>query len=44
MSQFSEALLAIDKFSILPQRVIDCAPGLGGINYVYVPDCPTLSI
>ncbi len=34
MGQFSNVLLAIDKLQILPQRTLDCGPGLGGLRVV----------
>ncbi len=36
MDQFSKVLLAIDKIHTEPQRALDCVPGLGGLNQVYV--------
>ncbi len=35
MGQFSKVLLAIDNAHTVPQRVMDCGPGLGGLNQVY---------
>ncbi len=35
MSQFSKVLMAIDKAHTVPQRVLDCGPGLG--TYIYKP-------
>ncbi len=42
MSQFSNALLAIDKGQTVPQRALDYGPGLGRLNQVYGPNHPTL--
>ncbi len=33
MGQFRKVLLAIDKVHTVPQRALDCGPGLGGLNY-----------
>ncbi len=37
MGQFSKVLLAIDNEYPVAQRALDCGPGLGGLNQVYVP-------
>ncbi len=42
MGQFSNVLLAIDKAHTVPKRTLDCRLGLGGLNQVYRPNCPTL--
>ncbi len=34
MGQFS-------KVHTVPQRALYCGPGLGGLNQVYEPNCPT---
>ncbi len=44
MGQFRKVLLAIDKAHTVPQRALDCRPGLGGLNQVYRPNCPTSSV
>ncbi len=45
MVQFSKVLLAIDKVhTVVPQMALDCRPGLGGLNQVYGPNCPTSSV
>ncbi len=44
MGQFSNVLLAIDKEHTVPQRALDCRPGLGGLNQVHGPNCPTPSV
>ncbi len=31
MCQFSKVLLAIDNAYTVPQRALDCGPGLGGV-------------
>ncbi len=33
MDQYSKVLLAIDQVHTVPQRALDCAPGLGGLNH-----------
>ncbi len=43
MSQFSKVLLAINNAHIVPQRALDCEPGLGGLNQVYGSNCPVHS-
>ncbi len=43
MGQFSNVLLAFDKSHTVPQRALDCGPGLGGLNQVYGPNCHTPS-
>ncbi len=40
MGQFSKA---IDNAHTAPQRDLDCGPGLGWLNQVYGPNCPTPS-
>ncbi len=32
MGQFSRVLLAIDNAHTVPQRALDCEPGLGGLR------------
>ncbi len=32
MGQFSKILLAIDNAQAVPQRALDCGPGLSGLN------------
>ncbi len=44
MGQFSKVLLSIDNVHTVPQRALDCGTGLGGLNQVYVPNCPTPSV
>ncbi len=44
MGQFSKVLLAIDNSHTVPHRDLDCKPGLGGLNQVYEPNCPTPSV
>ncbi len=44
MGQFSKVLLAIDKAYTVPQRALECRPGLGGLNQVYGPNHPTPSV
>ncbi len=44
MGQFSYVLLTIDKANTVSQRVLDCRPGLGGLNQVYGPNHPTPSV
>ncbi len=44
MGQLSKVLLAVDNAHIVPQRALDCGPGLGGLNQVYGPNCPTPSV
>ncbi len=34
MGQFSKVLLAIDKVHTIPQRALDCGPGLGGKTHM----------
>ncbi len=34
-------ILTIDK--VHPAPVLNCGPGLGGLNQVYGPNCPTPS-
>ncbi len=43
MGQFSKVLLAIDNAHTVPQRTLNCGPGLAGLNQVktYGPNCPT---
>ncbi len=35
MGQFRNVLLVSDKVHTLPERALDCRPGLGGLNQVY---------
>ncbi len=44
MGKFSKVLLAIDNAHTVPQRALDCRPGLGGLRQLYGPNCPTLSV
>ncbi len=44
MGQFSNVLLAIGKTNTVPQRALDCGPGLGGFNHVYGPNHSTPSV
>ncbi len=44
MGQFSNVLLAIDKAHTVPQRLMDCGPGLGGLNQLNGLNHPTLSV
>ncbi len=44
MGQFSTVLLDIDKVHTVPQRALYCGPGLGGLNQIYGPNCPTPSV
>ncbi len=44
MAQFNKVLLAIDKVHTVPQRALDCRPGLGRLNQVYGPNHPTPSV
>ncbi len=44
MGQFSNVILVIDKTHTVPQRVLDCEPGLGGLNQVDGANCPTPSV
>ncbi len=44
MGQFSKVLLDIDKVYTVTQRALDCRPGLGELNQVYVPNHPTPSV
>ncbi len=37
MGQCIKVLLAIDEAHTVPQRVLDCRPGLGGLNQVCGP-------
>ncbi len=38
MVQFSNVLLAIDNAYTVPQRALNCRPGLGGLSQVYGPN------
>ncbi len=38
MGHFNNVLLAIDKAHTVPQRALDCGPGLGGLKQVYGPN------
>ncbi len=40
MGQFNEVLLAIDSAHTIPQRALDCGPGLGGLNHIMGPTVP----
>ncbi len=45
MGQFGIALLTlIDKVHTVPQRALDCKPGLCGLNQVYGPNHQTPSV
>ncbi len=44
MGQFNKVLLDIDSVHTVPQRALDCRPGLGGLNQVYMPNRPTPSV
>ncbi len=44
MGQFSKVLLVIDNAHIVPQRAMDCGPGLCGLKQVCVPNHPTPSV
>ncbi len=41
MGQFSNVLLVIVKANTVPQRALDCGPGLGGLNKAHMPNCRT---
>ncbi len=41
MGQYSKVLLAIDKVYTIPQNALDFRLGLGGLNHIYGPNCPT---
>ncbi len=41
MGQFCKA---IDNVQTVTQTALDCRPGLGGLNQVYGPNCPTPSV
>ncbi len=41
MGQFSKVLLGIDNAHTVPQRALDCGPGLGVLKQVM---CPSLAI
>ncbi len=44
MGQFSiKSIIAIDSAHTVPQRALDCRPGLGELNHVYGPNHPTPS-
>ncbi len=43
MGQFSKVLLLLIVHTV-PQRALDCGPGLGGLNQVYGPNRPTPSV
>ncbi len=34
-------VFAIDQGHIVPQMAMECRPGVGGLNQVYGPNCPT---
>ncbi len=40
MDQLVHVILPIDKVHIAPQRVLDCGPGLDGLNQVMGPTVP----
>ncbi len=40
MSQFNKVQLAIDKVHTVPQRTLDCRPGLGGLTRFMGPIVP----
>ncbi len=44
MDQFSKILLSIDNAHTVPQRVLECRPGIGGLSQVHGPNCPTPSV
>ncbi len=39
-----QSTIAIDNAHTVPQRALDCGSGLGGLNQVYRPNCPTPSV
>ncbi len=41
MGKFSKVLLGIDNAHTVPERALDCGPGLGGLNQVYGYNRPT---
>ncbi len=41
MDQLVNVILAIDKVLTELQSVIDCSSGLGGLNQIDGPNCPT---
>ncbi len=43
MGKFSKVLLAIDNMHAVPQRALDCGPGLGGLHQVYKDELQTLT-
>ncbi len=40
MGQLSKVLVAFDNIYTVPQRSLDCGPGLGGLNQVMGPISP----
>ncbi len=40
MDQLVNVLFSIDKAHTVPQRTMDCGPGLGGLNQVTSPTDP----
>ncbi len=44
MGQIKQSTIAIDNAHTVPQRVLDCGPGLGGLNQVYGSNRPTPSV
>ncbi len=40
MAQFRNALLAINTTNTVPQRALDCGPGLDGLNHIISPNIP----
>ncbi len=43
MGHFNK-LLSLMKMHTAPHMTLDCGPGLGGLNHVYGPKCPTSSV
>ncbi len=43
MGLFIKVTITIDSAHTVPQRSLDCGPGLGGLNQVYGPNCPNPS-
>ncbi len=43
MGQSSKLLMLLIMHTA-PHRALDCGPGLGGLNQVYRPNCPTPSV
>ncbi len=40
VDQLVNVILAIDKVHTVPQRTLECRPGLGGLNQVMGPTIP----